>query len=123
MIKPTDPKYERIAKRRERQRDAHADTQSRYRAKMAEKNGADREDFGRAALTIILLLCKNVENDFTISLRKSVIDQLVKVGFDRDEANAKFDRMRERAADDSDAWKRYRHWLRNKKIANSNITG
>jgi hypothetical protein len=92
-------------------RKAHANTQFKYRDRKRRRNSPDREDFGRAALTVVLLLSRDLENrEFAEAVRRSVTSRLTYVGFDHTEVEAVFSRMMTRISDDAEAWKCYKEW-------------
>lgn len=100
------------ANRRRRARlDQHASAQATYRKQLRSKGAPDREDFGRAALGVCLLMCRHEESaDAADAIRKAIVGELVRVGFDRDQAKRRFWEMVERVDRDRDAWKAHREW-------------
>lgn len=86
-----------ISKRRRAKMDAHNRAQALYRDKHRSARIPDREDFGVAALTVILLM---VDCDPTdprhIAMRKGVAGELARAGFDHAASLRRFDEMAER---------------------------
>jgi hypothetical protein len=99
--------------------DRHAANQAKHREKLVEKKAPDREHFGRAALSTILILydaaCYRLEDkdaglELATTLRRGVIEHLEHVGFDREQIAIRFDKMADRAVKDHERWRIKREW-------------
>ena len=108
-----------MSKRHRARLDKHAEDQAKHRADLAEKKAPNREHFGRAALTVVLILydaaCNDSEDkeaglELATTLRRGIIENLEHVGFDREQAVIRFDKMSERAAKDRERWRVKREW-------------
>jgi hypothetical protein len=108
-----------MSKRHRARLDKHAKDQAKHREDLAEKKAPDREDFGRAALTTILILydaaCNRLEDkdaglELATTLRRGVVEHLEHVGFDGEQSAIRFDKMADRAVKDHERWRVKREW-------------
>lgn len=98
--------------------DRHAANQAKHRENLAEKKAPNREDFGRAALTVALVLYHaDPGSDVPDAIRRAIVRELEHVGFDREQAVMRFDKMTERAAKDRQRWRVKREWVEEMKAA------
>ena len=96
--------------------DRHAANQTNYRKREEKKGAPDREDFGRAALTVALVLYNaDPGSDIPDSIRRAIVRQLEYVGFDPQQAVIKFDKMAGRAEKDRERWRVKREWIKERK--------
>jgi hypothetical protein len=108
-----------MSKRHRARLDKHAADQAKHREDLAEKKAPDREDFGRGALTTILVLydlaCRSSDDEnagleLAMMLRRGVVENLEQVGFDPEQIKIRFDRMSERPQADRERWRIKRKW-------------
>lgn len=92
--------------------DRHAANQAKHRKRLAEKKAPDREDFGRAALTVTLMVYQaDPGSELAVMIRGAVVRELEHVDFDREQAEIRFDKMVERLAKDRERWRAKRKWI------------
>jgi hypothetical protein len=112
-----------MSKRRRARLDQRAGHQTKYRKTLSEKKAPTREDFGRAALNVALILFDAAVNmddeasglELANTLRRGIVEDLEHVGFAREQIIVRFDKMSERATEDRERWRIKREWMEEKR--------
>lgn len=95
----------------QRRKDRHADAQIAYRVHLKEKKAPDREDFGRAALVLILLnFDHKPQSNLAKWLYEALTSELTQDGFDEYEVKKRFSDMADRVHDYRKAREYIRCW-------------
>lgn len=103
-----------MSKRKRARLDRHATDQSNYREDLDAKKAPTREDFGRAALTVVLVFydeaCSSTDDknpglELANILRLKISEVLEACDFSREQIVMRFDRMSLRAVTDHQRWR------------------